>query len=88
MGTKYQNEEPNGELWQLPERLTPSQIQPARRIYMVLLMLAHLMRQISPDSQWHNKVRALILRHPEVPLFPMGFPNGWQEHTFFQQGEG
>lgn len=79
---------PNGELWQLPERLTPSQIQPARRIYMVLLMLAHLMRQISPDSQWHNKVRALILRHPEVPLFPMGFPNGWQEHTFFQQGEG
>jgi len=55
---------------------------------MVLLMLAHLMRQISPDSQWHNKVRSLILRHPEVPLFPMGFPNGWQEHMFFQQGEG
>ncbi len=75
---------PNGDLWQLPERLAPSQIQPKRRIYMVLLMLAYLMRQISPDSQWHNKVRALIMLHPEVPLFPMGFTDNWQEHEFFQ----
>ncbi len=79
---------PNGNNWQLPERLEPSQVQPSRRIYMILLMLAHLMRQVSPDSQWHNKVKALILLHPEVPLFPMGFPDNWTEHEFFQQGEG
>jgi abortive infection bacteriophage resistance protein len=78
---------PYGDIWQLPVRLEPSQVQPSRRIYMILLMLAHLMRQISPDSQWHNKIRALIMLHPEVPLFPMGFTNNWQEHEFFQQGE-
>jgi abortive infection bacteriophage resistance protein len=78
---------PHGALWQLPERLIPSQIQPNRRIYMVLLMLAYLMQQISPDSQWQNKLKALILLHPEVPLFPMGFVDNWRDHAFFQAGE-
>jgi abortive infection bacteriophage resistance protein len=78
---------PHGALWQLPERLIPSQIQPNRRIYMVLLMLAYLMQQISPDSQWQNKLKALILLHPEVPIFPMGFVDNWRDHAFFQAGE-
>lgn len=76
---------PRGNIWQLPNRLEPSQVQPRRRIYMILLMLAYLMKQVSPDSQWHNKVKALILLHPEIPLFPMGFPDNWQEHEFFMQ---
>lgn len=74
---------PHGELWKLPERLDRSQIQPQRRIYVVLLLLAYLMRQVSPDSQWHSKVKALILLHPDVPLFPMGFPDDWQSHIFW-----
>ncbi len=78
---------PRGELWQLPERLTDSQIQPQRRIYVVLLLLAHLMRQVSPDSQWHNKVKALIVLHPDVPLFPMGFPDDWQSHVFWSSAD-
>ncbi|GAA62870.1 hypothetical protein P20311_0643 [Pseudoalteromonas sp. BSi20311] len=74
---------PRGVIWQLPGRLEPSKIQPNRRIYMIILMLAYLMKQISPDSQWNNKVKALILLHPEIPLFPMGFPDNWLEHEFF-----
>jgi abortive infection bacteriophage resistance protein len=74
---------PRSELWELPERLTGSEIQPHRRIYVVLLLLAHLMRQVSPDSQWHNKVKALITLSPDVPLFPMGFPVDWQLHIFW-----
>ncbi|HFD0507466.1 Abi family protein [Vibrio cholerae] len=75
---------PNGEHWQLPSRLEPSKVQPSRRIYMVLLMLAHLMRQISPDSQWHNKVKALVtVMYPSVPLAPMGFPDNWRSHIFW-----
>ncbi|MEH0373028.1 Abi family protein [Vibrio mimicus] len=74
---------PNGEEWQLPEQLEPSKVRPNRRIYMVLLMLAHLMRQISPDSRWHDKVKALIVLHPQVPLAPMGFPQDWRTHNFW-----
>lgn len=75
---------PNSTEWVLPERLEPSMVQPNRRIYVVLLMLAHLMRQISPDSQWHNKVKALVtVMYPEVPLAPMGFPDDWRTHVFW-----
>jgi abortive infection bacteriophage resistance protein len=74
---------PHGALWQLPERLDLGQIQPQRRIYVVLLLLAHLMRQVSPDSQWHNKAKALITLNPDIPLFPMGFPDNWQAHIFW-----
>lgn len=74
---------PRGELWQLPERLTDSQVQPHRRIYIVLLLLAHLMRQTSPDSQWHNRVKELITSHSGIPLFSMGFPENWQTHIFW-----
>jgi hypothetical protein len=45
------------------------------------------MQQISPDSQWQNKLKALILLHPEVPLFPMGFVDNWRDYAFFQAGE-
>ena len=75
---------PKAKIWSLPQRLEPSNVQPSRRIYMVILMLAYLMKQISPDSQWHNKVKALIVLHPEIPLFPMGFPDNWIEHEFFK----
>ena len=74
---------PNGDNWQMPDRLEPSQVQPKRRIYMVLLMLGHLMRQVSPDSQWHKKVKALVTLHPEIPIFPMGLPDDWLTHEFF-----
>ncbi|MCG2835570.1 Abi family protein [Photobacterium sp. WH77] len=75
---------PHGELWQLPVRLEPSMVQPNRRIYVVLLILAHLMRQISPDSQWHNKVKAMVtVIYPNVPLAPMGFPDDWRTHIFW-----
>ena len=74
---------PRDALWELPERLAGSQVQPRRRIYVVLLLLAQLMRQVSPDSQWHNKVKTLMLLHPSVPLFSMGFPDDWQSHVFW-----
>ncbi|WP_318518834.1 Abi family protein [Photobacterium leiognathi] len=75
---------PNSAEWALPERLEPSMVQPNRRIYVVLLMLAHLMRQISPDSQWHNKVKALVtVMYPDIPLAPMGFPDDWRTHVFW-----
>jgi len=75
---------PNDDQWQLPRRLEPSMVQPNRRIYVVLLMLAHLMRQISPDSQWHNKVKELVtVKYPNVPLTPMGFPDNWHSHIFW-----
>jgi abortive infection bacteriophage resistance protein len=69
--------------WQLPSVLANSHIQPAKRIYSVFLLLAHLMKQVSPDSLWTDKLVNLIEKHPEVPIKNMGFPDDWQTHPFW-----
>ena len=72
--------------WQFPAVLPNSQIQPAKRLFCVILLLAHLIKKTSPDSQWMQHLRELFNRYPDVPLKNMGFPTDWQQHPFFQQG--
>lgn len=71
--------------WQLPDVIPYTQIQPARRLFSVLMLLSFLMKQVSPDSQWINKLLILISTHPDVPLKNMGFPDSWQEYEFFRE---
>lgn len=73
--------------WQLPSTLPNSNIQPIRRLFSVLLLLAYLMKQVSPDSQWVNKLLQLIARYPDVPVKSMGFPDDWQQYEFLQGEE-
>lgn len=58
----------------------------AKRLYPVFLLLAHLIKEVSPDSLWVQNFLSLLDKYPEVPLINMGFPNDWQQHPFFQQG--
>jgi len=69
--------------WQLPAVLPNSHVQPAKRLYSVLLLLAHLMKEVSPDSLWTEKLVQLIAKHPEVPIKSMGFPENWLQHPFW-----
>ncbi|WP_018867180.1 MULTISPECIES: Abi family protein [unclassified Thioalkalivibrio] len=51
-----------------------------RRLFTVLLMLAHLMTRISPDSQWRQRFESLISDYPGIPLPAMGMPEDWRSH--------
>jgi len=72
-----------GEDWQFRKLMPDSQIQPNRRIYIVLILLAHLIRQVSRHSQWPQNIRALIRMYPNVHLAPMGFTCDWKSHIFW-----
>ncbi len=72
--------------WKLPEVLPSTHIQPAKRLFPVILLLSQLIKEVSPDSCWIPNFLKLLVKYPEVPLINMGFPEGWQEHPFFQQG--
>lgn len=55
-----------------------------KRVYNTLVMLAHLMKQISPGSDWHASVLHLMSEHPKIDFAAMGFIAEWQEQLVWQ----
>ena len=54
------------------------------RIVVVLAMLHHLMRQVSPHTRWHQRLAELLNEYPEIPRRAMGLPVNWQDDAFWQ----
>lgn len=76
---------PRNERWRWRAGRIPGQPHPERRIFVVLLMLVHLMRHISPDSRWQARLEALLKDHPSVFLTGMGFMERWREHPIWRE---
>lgn len=56
------------------------------RVYVLLCILSHFMRQICPRSSWSNRLVNLIKSFPQTGHFDiehMGFPEGWEKHEFW-----
>lgn len=58
--------------------------QSPKRLYNTLVLLAYLMGQISPGSDWRKHLATLIQEHPDVPLKSMGFPPDWRERSIWK----
>jgi len=65
--------------WEWP-RLPHGRPRPERRLFVVLLMLAHLMRHVSPDSLWQERLEALLEKYADISLMAMGFIDDWKYH--------
>lgn len=67
-------------LW--PESLT----RPSHnvRIYVVMCMRNHLMRKVSPDTSWHQRVKGTFEEFPGVSEEAMGFPVDWRDEVFWR----
>ncbi|MHA3902029.1 Abi family protein [Castellaniella sp. WN] len=53
----------------------------ASRLFVMLCILLHMMRVVSPNSSWPTRLRRLLDGFPAVPglsLADMGFPAGWE----------
>ena len=72
----------------IPEKLPAlhhpkSTINPRRRLYYQLVIVATLLRVVSPDSSWAARLGNLLARNPDVPLIPMGFPENWTQEPLW-----
>lgn len=72
-------ERPNHVNWQAP--ITPAN----DRIYFVLLMLRHLLRQIAQGDRWHIFCDSLIDPIAANPFWrnAMGMPDNWKSHPIW-----
>lgn len=55
-----------------------------QRIYNTLTLLAFVLRTISPDSTWAQRLRALVEERPDL-WDAMGFPVKWQTFDLWQK---
>lgn len=55
------------------------------RLYNTLAMLAYLLRGISPESHWRNKLIELLGTCPQASAEVMGFPGGWETLPLWEE---
>lgn len=55
-----------------------------KKLYNTLTLLLHLIRIISPDSQWREHVHALVAEYPIAPPVDMGFPADWAKRPLWR----
>jgi abortive infection bacteriophage resistance protein len=53
--------------------------QPPYRIFLILTIVRHFMRQVAPQSRWESHLLALLEEYPEISRWSMGFPDNWKE---------
>lgn len=66
----------------LAQSLNPAE---PKKLYNTLTLLFHVLRIISPDSQWGEHVRALVAQYPIAPIAEMGFPADWLERPIWRK---
>jgi abortive infection bacteriophage resistance protein len=69
-----------------PDWHTPVDITLAdRHVFGVLSVLRYMLRQIAPQSGWHNRLEQPIeVRHPQIPLAQMGFSENWKDSPIWK----
>jgi abortive infection bacteriophage resistance protein len=55
----------------------PYMIPTNDRLYAILVVVQHMLRIIAPRCRWKDRIMALILAHPSVNRYHMGFPANW-----------
>lgn len=59
------------------------QLDPQRRLYMQLVVIESLMRVVCPESRWAERLVRLLDANPNVSRPHMGFPEGWEDESFW-----
>ena len=63
----------------IDDSMPSTQILPTRRVFVIILMLDCLLKQVSPDSLWLNRFHEFLGRYPDTKLYMMGFPENWKD---------
>jgi abortive infection bacteriophage resistance protein len=78
-------------LWNKRLQITPKtnkniwldKTQNCRRIYIILSIIAYLLKIINPERSFKQELDALFLKYPSIDKIAMGFPDGWEEYPLW-----
>ena len=69
-----------------PVTVSDPQINPNKRLYLLLVVIEYLLQAVNPESEWHIRLHELIQAHPDVSKAHMGMPDDWDEDPFWRLG--
>jgi abortive infection bacteriophage resistance protein len=58
--------------------------QPRKELFNYLVVICHMMKSLQPNTTWQERLSAHIKTINTDQQRAMGFPDGWQELTFFK----
>jgi abortive infection bacteriophage resistance protein len=53
-------------------------------MFAVLTILRYLLKYVAPTSHWHERLRELFGKYPNVPMRWMGFPDHWEQSPLWK----
>lgn len=66
-----------------PDWHQPTQVENTR-VFAVLTLARFLLQEIAPQSEWCDRLFALLDKYPDIPLRAMGFPTRWKESPIWR----
>jgi len=75
---------PKGNWVRMPITLADPHVDPNKRIYLLLAILEYLLQAVNPASTWHERLKDLMDRNPQVSKAHMGMPNDWFDDPFWR----
>lgn len=52
--------------------------------YAQIFILARLLKHISPENSWKQKLNQLLIKHTKLPIHEMGFATNWENDKFWE----
>ena len=75
---------PKGNWINMPITIADSQVDPHKRIYLLLAILEYLLQAVNPTSTWHERLKMLMDRNPQISRAHMGMPDDWADDPFWR----
>jgi abortive infection bacteriophage resistance protein len=66
---------PNPAVW------WPYAIPDNQRLYCVMVILRHILKNVSPNCGWQGRLIRLFDDYPQIPLASMGMPDDWRTRS-------
>ena len=68
----------------VPIEVADANVRPNVRLYLVLVIIEFMLKNINPESTWHQRLLSLMQDHEKVSKPHMGMPDDWFNDAFWQ----
>lgn len=75
---------PKGPWISMPITVADPLVNPHKRLYLLLAILEYLLQAVNPTSTWHERLKDLMDRNPQISKAHMGMPDDWVDDPFWR----